>query len=368
MRFLMLNWRDPHNPLAGGAERVSLAFLRGLVAAGHEVDWFAFNFPEAAPEECLDGVRIRRAGGVFSSVIAARRWSRTQPKFDLIIDQHHGIPWYAPWWSGTHCVAYIHEVLGPIWRSFYRWPTSELGRLQERWTHWMYRRVPFWVPSESTRDGLVGHGVREVHVFPNGVDVEPLKALPAKDPTGVIRLMTVSRLAPNKRVDHAVRCVGLLRQRGMPAELTVVGDGSERPALERLVGDQGLKECVRFAGYRPENEKLDYLATGHALIHPSVREGWGLNVIEANAMGTPAVVYPVGGLVDSTVNGETGCVASGESPEALADSVMWLMENADRYQRVREAAWRRSGAYRWGLVIPPVVAFLERLARGQKLV
>ena len=41
---------------------------------------------------------------------------------DLVIDQHHGIPWYAPWWCGTNCIAYIHEVLGPIWDAFYPWP------------------------------------------------------------------------------------------------------------------------------------------------------------------------------------------------------------------------------------------------------
>jgi glycosyltransferase involved in cell wall biosynthesis len=368
MRFLMLNWRDPRNPLAGGAERVSVAFLRGLVQAGHEVEWFAFAVPGAAPEESIDGIRVHRAGGVFSSVLAARRWYRRQARFDLVVDQHHGIPWYAPWWSGTRCVAYIHEVLGPIWRSFYRWPTSDFGRAQERWTHWLYRRVPFWVPSESTRDGLLRHGVREVHVFPNGVDIEPLLELPPKPVTGPVRLVTVSRLAPNKRVDHAVRCVGMLRERGMAAELTVVGNGSEMPALRVLVADLGLSEWVRFAGYQSEKEKMETLAKSHALIHPSIREGWGLNVIESNAMGTPAVVYPVGGLVDSTVDGVTGCISAAETPKALADSVIWLVSDEGRYQEVRKAAWRRSEAFRWGRVIPPVVSFLETLAGGQKLV
>ncbi len=70
LRFLMLNWRDPENPLAGGAERVSLAFLRGLVGRGHEVDWFSFAFPGGAPEGVLDGIRLHRAG------VLARRFSR----------------------------------------------------------------------------------------------------------------------------------------------------------------------------------------------------------------------------------------------------------------------------------------------------
>ncbi len=48
MRFLMLNWRDPKNPLAGGAERVTAGYLSALKQRGHEVFWFANHFPGAA--------------------------------------------------------------------------------------------------------------------------------------------------------------------------------------------------------------------------------------------------------------------------------------------------------------------------------
>ena len=62
MRFLMLNWRDPKNPEAGGAERVSEGYWRGLLERGHEVWWFAFSFPGAPAEENLDGLRRERDG------------------------------------------------------------------------------------------------------------------------------------------------------------------------------------------------------------------------------------------------------------------------------------------------------------------
>lgn len=364
----MLNWRDPRNPLAGGAERVSLAFMRGLIERGHTVDWVAYTFAGAAPEEVLEGIRIRRAGRYFRAVGAAIRWARRQPPFDLVIDQHHGIPWYAPWWSRTRCLAYIHEVLGPVWGAFYRWPTSHLGRWQERWTHRLYGRVPFWVPSESTRTALYRHGVREVHVLPNGVDVEPLPALPALDLADPLRLIVVSRLAPNKRVDHALRAVAVLRTRGRPVQLTVVGDGMMAERLRQLGRDLGLTDVVRFTGFRSEADKMELLQRSHALLHPSLREGWGLNVIEANAMGCPAVVYPVDGLVDSTVDGVTGRVCREETPEAMAEGVEWMVSDAGRFQRVREAAWRRSRDFRWGVVIPRVGEFLETRASGQKLV
>src|SRR4051812_35114829 len=165
MRFLMLNWRDPENPKAGGAERVSYAFLKGLLNRGHEIYWYANEFSGCTQESNLDGIKIVRGGGQGSSIVRANSWYRKQAKFDLVIDQHHGIPWFAPWWCGSNCVAYIHEVLGPIWNAFYDWPISSFGQWQERCTHWIYRNIPFWVPSASTKSKLHNHGVREVNVF-----------------------------------------------------------------------------------------------------------------------------------------------------------------------------------------------------------
>ena len=102
MRFLMLNWRDPKNPLSGGAERVTLAYLKGLVQRGHEVYWFAYDFPGAAREEVFEGINLVRGGGKGTSILAAKAWYRGQKKFDLVIDQHHGLAWFAPWWAKTN--------------------------------------------------------------------------------------------------------------------------------------------------------------------------------------------------------------------------------------------------------------------------
>lgn len=374
LRFLMLNWRDPRNPRAGGAERVSVRFLQALQERGHEVDWFAFGFPGAPEEEVCEGLRVRRGGGVGSAIVAARRWVRSQPPYDLVVDQHHGVPWMAPWWSGTRCLAFIHEVLGPVWGTFYRWPVNHLGPWQERLVLRMYRGVPFWVPSESTRKALMGLGVRRVRVLRNGVDVEPLAALEDKAGVGVgveggrVRLLVVSRLAPNKRVDHAIEVVKELQRRGVGATLSIVGGGLSRSVLEAQVARLGLGGVIRFFGQVTEAEKREHLRSHDLLLHPSVREGWGLNVLEANAMGTPAVVYPVAGLVDSTVDGETGWVSREEHPASLADAVVAGWGDRGGYERVRRAAWERSKAFRWSVVLPEAVQFLEDAATGRKWV
>ena len=178
MRFLMLNWRDPKNPTAGGAERVTLAYLAGLAERGHEAWWFASLFASAKRHEESQGVRIVRGGrSHLGARLAAVCWFRRQERFDLVIDQHHGLPWFAPWWCGTRNISYIHEVLGPIWDSFYPWPVSAIGRRQERWIHWLYRRIPFFTASQCTKQKLEEHGVRFVTIIPYGVHTEALPEL-----------------------------------------------------------------------------------------------------------------------------------------------------------------------------------------------
>lgn len=364
MRFLMLNWRDPKNPLSGGAERVTLAYLAALVRRGHEVFWYANAFPDCAPTETIEGIQIVRGGGIGKSVVAAVRWYRQQPRFDLVVDQHHGIPWYAPWWCRTNCVAYIHEVLGPIWDAFYRWPLSSIGRWQERWTHWFYRKVPFWTPSECTREILQRRGVQSVKVIPNGVNTVALASLPEKALAAPLRLVTVSRLAPNKRIDHAVRVVRCLTEQGIAARLTVVGTGEEEPKLQALVKELRLEKLVGFSGPLPEASKDEQLRGAHFLLHNSMREGWGLNVIEANAMGTPAVVYPVAGLIESTLHDQTGLISEKETPESMAASLAGILQTPEKYQGYRVKAWERAKMLHWDKVLPPACEWLEAQARG----
>jgi glycosyltransferase involved in cell wall biosynthesis len=364
MRFLMLNWRDPHNPHSGGAERVTLGYLSALAKRGHKVYWFAYTFPGAPREDNIDGVHIIRGGGVGSAIVEARRWFKRQEHFDLVIDQHHGIPWFAPWWCRTNCVAYIHEVLGPIWGAFYRWPINTLGPLQERWTHWLYRRVPFWTACPSTKKLLHECGVREVTLIPYGVHTVALPALDPKPLIPPLRLIVVSRLAPNKRVDHALRAVACLINSNVDVHITILGTGEVEEPLKTLSTDLGLTKHVTFTGPLPEKEKDEYLRRSHLLLHTSMREGWGLNVIEANAMGTPTVVYPVAGLIESTLHDQTGLVTTAETPEALAGSIAALLRKPDRYQFYREQAWARAKTFHWDNVLPQACAWLENQAKG----
>jgi glycosyltransferase involved in cell wall biosynthesis len=82
------------------------------------------------------------------------------------------------------------------------------------------------------------------------------------------------------------------------------------------------------------------------LISCAVREGWGLTITEAARLGTPSVAYDVPGLRDSILPGRTGTLTD-QKPNELAAEIRRLLDDPDRYQAVRVAAWKEWRSLEW---------------------
>jgi glycosyltransferase involved in cell wall biosynthesis len=175
----------------------------------------------------------------------------------------------------------------------------------------LYRSVPAVVLSESTKADLLSLGFRDdrVAVVPPGID-SPSGPPDTETEPGL--LVYVGRVAPSKGVGDLLRALALVRAHGVDARLQVVGRGprTETETLSGLVNELGVEDSVTFRGFVDEGEKERLLARASLVLMASVREGWGLSVTEANAVGTPAVVYDRPGLRDSTVHEQSGLVTA----------------------------------------------------------
>ena len=105
----------------------------------------------------------------------------------------------------------------------------------------------------------------------------------------------------------------------------------------------------------------------HVLLHASIKEGWGLVVLEAASQGTPAVVYDTHGLSEVVKHKKTGIVISDNSPEALAREAVWLYQHQDQYQEYQKngIAWVKS--LRWKDMTNISLLLLTRAYEKQKL-
>jgi glycosyltransferase involved in cell wall biosynthesis len=166
-------------------------------------------------------------------------------------------------------------------------------------------------------------------------------------------LIFVGRLVRSKHPEHAIIAFEQVKAAFPDAELWILGEGYLRPRLESIAGDG-----VKFFGRVQDQEKFDLLQKAHVLLAPSAREGWGISVIEANAMGTPAVGYAVPGLKDSIVQDETGFLVTPKNPSALAEAAKLILCNdpstedfsMNALEWSRKFSWDRSAEEFYGLV------------------
>ncbi len=203
-------------------------------------------------------------------------------------------------------ICVIHHVHQAQFGMYFPWPVSVVGRLLEGpVSRWVYRDGPLVAVSPSTRAEIRRQlGLRgPVFIVPNGID----PPIPGRRPRAASpAIAIVTRLVPHKRLHLLVQAIPALLSRWPDLRVDIAGEGPVRAALQDDVRRLGLDGIVRLPGRVSEQAKSDLLSRAWLTVVPSLAEGWGLTVLEANAAGTPALAFDVPGLRDSVRNGLTG--------------------------------------------------------------
>lgn len=363
--MLVLNWRDPRNPEAGGAEVHLHEIMRRAVAAGHSVVQVSHAAPGLPADEELDGIRILRRGGRLTFNIGLAGFCRRLglDSFDLVVEDLCKLPFFAPRWSGRPVAVLVPHLFGTTAYREVALPLAFYVNLLESAIPRAYSRCRFVAISNSTRDDLVRRGIApgRIDVVPCGIDAGLYSPDEGVEPRPG-RILYIGRIKKYKGLRHLLEALAILRSRGGEARLAVVGTGDYLPELERLAGRLGLEHEVEFTGFVGEERKLLELRSAWVAALPSEKEGWGLTVIEANACGTPVIASDSDGLRDSVRPGETGLLVPHGDSTALADALQTVL--SDHLLRARLSigglAWART--FTWERAAKDTVAALERAA------
>jgi len=345
MNILILNWRDIKNPKKGGAEILTYELAKRWVGAGHNVTQFSSEFLGCRKLEILDGIRIIRAGQpdaryLFSSVhfLAYRYYKeKFKKKFDVVIDEVHGLPFFTPWYVKEKKVVLICEVASELWTKMFG-PLGNLGRLIEKFYIKSYKDLPFLTISESTKEELVKEGVKEenITVLPMGITVPANLKKYKKEETPT--LIYVGRLSSPKGIEDAIKALAMIVAEIPKIRLWIVGRGDEKYVnfLKDLTHKLNIEDRVIFFGFVSENKKFELMGKAHILLAPSIKEGWGLTVPEAAFVGTPTIVYDSLGLRDVLQGNHFKITAKSNTPDGLFQAIIKLFRDEDFFKKLKK--------------------------------
>jgi glycosyltransferase involved in cell wall biosynthesis len=355
MRIAIFNWRDIKNPKAGGAEIVTHEYARGWTKAGHRVVVICPAFPNSPKKETIGGVEYRRLGIRTSGnyllihILAFFYYQRClKGKIDLVVDQIHGIPFFTPLYIKEKKLAFICEVADRIWFDMYPFVIAWVGKAIENAYFQLYKNTRFLTISKSTRDDLIRKGIKtpNITVIYPGIKMKNSKIYPkGKIPT----LIYLNRICRMKNLKDAIIAYKYVSEKMGNARFWIVGQVSDRKyylECRKLVSDLNLRG-VKFFGYVSEAQKIELLSKAHVLVHTSVKEGWGMNILEANSCGTPSVGYNVHGLRETIKDGITGLITEKNNPKELAEITYNLLKDKSKYKDMIDQGKKWAGSFSW---------------------
>jgi len=325
-RIVVLSQRSLRHPLSGGAGRYIHEIFRRLTDR-HSITILSSGGVHGNPIEEIDGIEYRHFPQALHRItLPARYLTKFAGKTDLLIDNSDvGIPWLSPFYTRVPKILVTYQVARGIFRYELARPLSEIAISLEPRIYSAYKNNKIVTCSPSTRDDLVSLGIssERVSVIRPGID-ESFRRFESdgvkfEDPT----IMCISRFRRYKGLNYAIRSMKFVLEKVPRAKLLIIGNGDPTELREEVSRTHYLRS-IEVLERKPNTwdaEKRVLLSKSHLLLIPSIREGYGIVVIEANACGTPAIGWAVPGVQDSIVDGKTGLLVPFGDVRALGETI-----------------------------------------------
>jgi len=328
----------PLPPPAGGMANQTRQLARLLEGEGLTVEVVRTN--EAPP------AWLREVRGVRAALVAAR----FLPRLYQAVQRADFVHLMAnSWWSfhlfATPTVRIARRLGKPVVLNY---RGGEAGDFFARQFHWVAPTLRaadrVVVPSGFLDEVFAGFAVAAT-IVPNVVDLAHFS--PAADVVAEPHLLVARNLEALYGIDTSLRACALLHRRGVPARLTIAGEGPEEQALRGLARELEIDGYVRFTGQVDNQAMGDLYRATRIALNPSRADNMPISILEAMASGVPVVSTRVGGVPYLVEDGVTALLAPVDDPSAMADAVLRLHTDAAGYRQMREAGLQAVTRYTW---------------------
>lgn len=204
-------------------------------------------------------------------------------------------------------------------------------------------------------------GARRTMTIPNGVDFSHLSKIP-QGRKNAHRVVTVARLSPEKGLPFLIEAIKIARHSVEDAELVIVGGGALETELKAYVEKLSLQDVVRFLGAMPNAEAMAEVAKSAVFALPSLGEGLGIVLLEAQALGVPVIGTDVGGIPDVIEHEKTGLLVPPSDAKALAEALVRVLTEPGLGDRLAAGAKERLAKFDWDKIAEDYAALYQELA------
>ncbi|HOM04087.1 MAG TPA: glycosyltransferase family 4 protein, partial [Candidatus Kapabacteria bacterium] len=286
--------------------------------------------------------------------------------FDIIIDDINKIPFYTPLYVRKPILAISHHFFG---RSIFREASIPAGLYVvagEYLMRFVYKRTPFSVVSQSTLDEFIkmGYDKRYFTIIYNAIDHSRFPfSIGEKEVQPTVSYF--GRLKKYKSVDHLLRAFAIVKQKHPQAKLHILGRGDFRSELEKLANELHIENDTIFFGFVSEKEKVRLLSRAWCVANTSMKEGWGITNLEANAAGTPVISANSPGLRDSVSVGQSGLLYEYGNIEELAEKIDKIFSDDELRKKLSEGAIDWAKMFSWDKSADEMLALIEKVIKGE---
>ena len=370
MNILVINWQDIKNPFGGGAEVHCHEIFKRIVERGHKVTLLVCKFDNSSEEEIIDGIKVIRVGtrNLFNFVVPKyyKKLSAAE-KFDIVIDDVNKIPFYTPLFVKEPLLGISHHFFG---KSIYK-ETNVIYATYLFVAEWImkffYKKTPFVVVSESTMNEFrtKGFDTSNYAIVQNAISQDAFK-FELTEKHQVPTVTYFGRLKKYKSVDHLLRAFAIVKNKFPESKLNILGRGDFRPALEKLAKKLKIESNITFFGFVDEKTKISELSNSYCVVNTSIKEGWGITNIEANACGTLVISADSPGLRDSVKDGVSGLLYKYGNIEELADKIIKILSDAEYREKLSLGAINWAKSFDWDISADKMLEKCEDVIKNFK--
>ncbi|MBZ2166565.1 glycosyltransferase family 4 protein [Methanobacterium spitsbergense] len=335
----------------GGAEKRVYELAKRLAQRGNEVHWYSIGWwwPENGKKDMvIDGIHLHGVSNPINLYSDDRRSIKEallfalklftpimKEKFDVVDCQ--GFPFFSCFTAKIHSmtgksrlIITLHEVWGDYWYE-YLGKLGIFGKFIERTMLGLTDNL-ITVSYKTQKDLREIKKSEKSIVIPNGIDFNHIQSI--KPSEEISDIIFAGRLIKEKNVDILIKSIQIVKQKIPNVRCMIVGDGPERSKLEELSFNLKIQDNIEFMGFTENyNDLIGYMKSSSVFVLPSIREGFGIVVIEANACGLPVVVvnHKMNAAVDLVQDGINGFKADA-LPEDIADKIIKSIENKEKME------------------------------------